>query len=324
MRNGHSQAKCKIVTVAGCKGGVGKSVIACAIAIEAGRSGLDVVLVDADLGGPNMHTYLGIQSPEHVISDFLSRRIPAIEQIILKTEYPGVSFISSAGNSPSQANLRFVQKAKIMKSLSLLKSDLLIIDIGAGSSYDVMDFFSMTDGGIIVSTPEPTSIINSYGFVKNVAYRRITRELRKNSLATEILKRGLNPAAEDGIPEMRELMGELATLNGDCWLRAGAILSSFTPNIIMNKVTCESDGRVGGKLKAIIEKYLSIDATRLGEVTEDPLVKAAARKMIPFNVLSPQCDAAIDIKEIVKRLRQADSRIRQPMAMAVDTAQIEM
>jgi flagellar biosynthesis protein FlhG len=207
MRNGRSQEACKIATVAGCKGGVGKSVIACAIAIEAGRSGLDVILVDADLGGPNMHTYLGIQSPELVISDFLSRRIPTIEQIILRTEYPGVSFVSSAGNSPSQANLRFAQKAKIMKSLSLITSDLLIIDIGAGSSYDVMDFFSLTDGGIIVSTPEPTSIINSYSFVKNVAYRRITREFRNNSLATEILRRGMNPAAEDGIPEMRELMG---------------------------------------------------------------------------------------------------------------------
>jgi MinD-like ATPase involved in chromosome partitioning or flagellar assembly len=101
------------------------------------------------------------------------------------------------------------------------------------------------------------------------------------------------------------------------------MLSSFTPNIIMNKVTCESDGGVGGKLKAIIEKYLSIDAFRLGEVTEDPIVKAAARKMIPFNVLATQCDAAVDIKEIVKRLRQADSCIRQPMAMATDTAQME-
>jgi flagellar biosynthesis protein FlhG len=108
----------RIVTVAGCKGGVGRSVLASGLAIEAGKCGADVILVDADLGGPNLHTYLGIRRPERVISDFLSRCVKTIEEIVLDTELAGVRFISCAGNVPSQANLRFVQKTKIIEAIS--------------------------------------------------------------------------------------------------------------------------------------------------------------------------------------------------------------
>ena len=83
MERDKTRNACGIITVAGCKGGVGKSVIASSLAIEAGKCGADVILVDADLGGPNLHTYLGISRPERVLSDFLSRRYRNIEDIVL-------------------------------------------------------------------------------------------------------------------------------------------------------------------------------------------------------------------------------------------------
>jgi len=294
----------RIITLAGCKGGVGKSVIACSIALELGRLGKDVILVDADLGGPNMHTYLGIQSPDYVISDFLSRRIKEMKGIALETEYPGVRFISSAGNVPSQANPKFAQKMKIIKSLGLLKADFIIVDIGAGSSYDVMDFFSMTDDGILITIPEPTSIVNSYGFIKNVLYRRFSMSFRQYSLVMELLKRGMSPDGDSGIAAIQELMGKMATTSPDCWVKAKSMLSSFVPNIIVNMATSEEDARLGEKLKTIIGKYLSVDAAYLGHVAEDPAVRASARKMLPFSVSAPECTATLCIRTIVRRLLQ--------------------
>jgi len=317
---GRSEATSRIITVAGCKGGVGKSMLASAIALEAGRAGIDVILVDADLGGANLHTYLGMQAPEYVISDFISRRVDTIEQIVLETRYEGVRFISGAGNTPSQANLKFAQKTKIIKSLFSLTADLLIIDIGAGSSYDVMDFFSMTDGGVIVATPEPTSIINSYGFMKNVVYRRFNNAFRRNSLVTEVIRRGMNPGADDGISDMDELLNEIAIINSEMSLEAKSILSSFTPNIIMNRTASQSDGRLGEKLKSIIGTHLSIEARFLGEVPDDLAVRLSARKMIPFTVFAPDCEATRHVRKIADRLFQRESSIPQTVPLETQPA----
>lgn len=297
----------RIITIAGCKGGVGKSVIASALAIEAGRCGADVILVDADLGGPNLHTYLGIRQPERVISDFLSRSVAKIEGIILDTEFLGVRLISGAGNVPSQANLKFAQKMKIIEAISSLRAELLIVDIGAGSSRDVMDFFSMTDGGILITTCEPASIINSYGFMKNVIYRRLGRAFREKKHLAGLLERGMNPEADDGIPDIEKFLDELSDLDSECWMEAKAMLSDFRPGIIVNRAESALEAGVDEKLKAIAKKYLSIEAECLGAIVEDLYVKAAARKMTPFSVLAPDCPAAQSIRRIAARLLDRSS-----------------
>jgi len=308
----------RTITIAGCKGGVGKSVIASALAIEAGKSGADVILVDADLGGPNLHTYLGIRQPERVMSDFLARKVRKMEDILLDTNLTGVRFISCAGNVPSQANLKFTQKAKIIDSLSTLQTDLLVVDIGAGSSNDVMDFFSMTDGGILVTTSEPASIINSYGFVKNVIYRRLIRMFRDNNRVIELLERGINPEADGGISGINELMCLLSDLDGECWIKAKAMLSYFRPGIIVNKAETGADTIVDEKLKTIIKKYLSVESECLGAVVDDPCVKVSARKMVPFSVYAPDCPAARCVKRITRLLleyTESDKPARTKMVL---------
>ena len=304
----------RIITVAGCKGGVGKSIVAVGLALELGRQGNKVILVDADLGGANLHTYLGMQAPKFVINDFLSRHVSSIEEIVLSTDFEGVSFISSAGNIPSQANPKFAQKIKIINSLMALKTDIVIIDIGAGSSYDVMDFFSMTDKGILVTVPEPTSIINSYGFVKNVVYRRFMTLFRQYPLVMDLIKRGMNPDAEKGISAIKELLAELAVVNPECWLKAKSMLSSFMPNIIVNMTSTESDVKLGEKLKAIITKYLSVDATCLGEIPEDASIKISAKKMIPFSILTPNSTASQAVRAIVQQLLRQEGAYHQSFA----------
>lgn len=310
----------RIITVAGCKGGVGKSMVATGLALELGKMGKDVVLVDADLGGANVHTYLGIQAPEFVINDYLCRKAARIGDVVLATEYPNLRFISSAGNIPSQANPKFAQKMKIINSLRTLRADIIIIDIGAGSSFDVMDFFSMTDRGILVTIPEPTSIINSYGFVKNVVYRRFNRMFRQYPLVMELIKRGMNPDADAGIATIKELLAEMTTLNAECWLKAKTMLSSFVPNIIVNMSATEQDGKLGEKLRTIIGKYLSIEAQCLGEIPEDPAVRTAAKRMVPFSVLSPNSRASQSVRTIVQRLlnHELDRRRAAPPKIPVE------
>jgi flagellar biosynthesis protein FlhG len=313
----------RLITVAGCKGGVGKSVIAAAIALELGRLGRDVVLVDADLGAANLHTYLGIQTPERVMSDFLSHQVKTMDGITLETRYPGVRFISGAGNVPSQANPKFAQKAKIIRGLRSLKADFIIIDIGAGCSHDVMDFFSMTNDGMLVTTPEPTSVVNSYGFVKNVVYRKLGMAFRQYPIVVDLLRRGMTPDGGKGITTIRELMEDLGNLSPQCWLSAKEILSTFTPNIIVNMLASDSDAQLGEKLRSIIEKYLSVEAKCIGEVAEDSVLRVAAKRMSPFMVFAPECKAASCIRGIVQQFLLSPVSVAPAGAEAPDDRLME-
>ena len=65
---------CQVVAVGGGKGGIGKSLVSANMAVHWAQSGKRVVLLDADLGGANLHTYLGIPPPRRTLSEFVSRR----------------------------------------------------------------------------------------------------------------------------------------------------------------------------------------------------------------------------------------------------------
>jgi flagellar biosynthesis protein FlhG len=53
----------RIIAIGGGKGGVGKSLIAANLAIYLSQLGKRVVLIDADLGGANLHTFVGVDRP---------------------------------------------------------------------------------------------------------------------------------------------------------------------------------------------------------------------------------------------------------------------
>ena len=65
----------KIIAVAGAKGGVGKSVFAANLAVYLSVKGFKTVVVDLDLGGANVHLYLGKSFLlKQSINDFLRNR----------------------------------------------------------------------------------------------------------------------------------------------------------------------------------------------------------------------------------------------------------
>src|SRR5512147_3331371 len=88
--------KKEIWAIGGGKGGIGKSLITGNIGICLARLKQKVLLVDADLGGANLHTTLGIGVPELTLSDFLNRRIEDINGVVIKTAIPNLSLISGA------------------------------------------------------------------------------------------------------------------------------------------------------------------------------------------------------------------------------------
>ncbi|MBW2266646.1 MAG: P-loop NTPase [Deltaproteobacteria bacterium] len=182
MREKHKDSnvrKPKLWAVGGGKGGVGKSVVSLLLAFWLARKGKQTILVDTDLGGANLHTLLGIKSPSRTLNDFIAKKYDSLEEICIESEIENLRLICGASEVLSLANPQFAQKVKIIQGVLKLDCDYVILDLGGGASFNFLDFFLVSHQKILVLTPQPTSIQNSYGFMRNAVYRRLTQLSRQ-------------------------------------------------------------------------------------------------------------------------------------------------
>ena len=167
----------RILAVGSGKGGVGKSLISVNLAIALGQAGKRVTLIDLDLGASNAHTVLGMTTFSTGIGTFL-RQTASLGEVALATEYENVSFVPGDMEIPGMANLAFYQKQKLIRHIENLQTDFVILDLGAGTHYNVLDFFLLSGRGMIVTTPELPAILNAYLFLKNAVFRILNAFLR--------------------------------------------------------------------------------------------------------------------------------------------------
>ncbi|HYG67960.1 MAG TPA: P-loop NTPase, partial [Anaeromyxobacteraceae bacterium] len=143
----------RIVAIGGGKGGIGKSLISANLGIELARRGNEVVLVDADLGGANLHTTLGLDVPRRSLSDFIERRYAKIEDVVTQTGIPNLGLVSGALDHLDAANPRYAQKMRLLRHVQSLDADYAILDLGAGTHSNTLDFFLVADHGVLVLVP---------------------------------------------------------------------------------------------------------------------------------------------------------------------------
>ena len=183
----------EIIPIGGGKGGVGKSFIAANAGALIAKRGYRVVLVDLDLGGPNTHTFLGLKNPKGGMNRYLSKEVKTLEQTAIPTPFTNLFFIGSTHCSIEIANLHHAQKLKLINGIKALSYDFVILDLGAGTGFNTLDFFLMSDKGIFICTPEPTSIENSFRFIKAVYLRRLKEKIELNSYQKIMKQTVANP-----------------------------------------------------------------------------------------------------------------------------------
>lgn len=155
----------RVITVTSGKGGVGKSNTAINLAIWMRKMGQRVIILDADFGLANIEIMFGAV-PKHNLCDLIYQG-KNITEII--TWGPGeVGFISGGSGIAGMANLSREYLNYIIQNLTQLDAivDVIIIDTGAGISDAVLEFLVASGEILLVTTPEPTSITDSYSLLK--------------------------------------------------------------------------------------------------------------------------------------------------------------
>jgi flagellar biosynthesis protein FlhG len=161
--------RAKVISVSSGKGGVGKTNFAINFAISLKRLGYEVVIIDADIGLSNIEILAGVNI-NYTISDIIFSNKDIFE--IMAAGPEGVKIISGGSGLKELSLLKDDNFSKLMEGMEKLQScaDYIIIDTGAGISKAVTDFIMASDETIIICTPDPTSLMDSYTLIKSIFY----------------------------------------------------------------------------------------------------------------------------------------------------------
>jgi flagellar biosynthesis protein FlhG len=299
----------EIFPIGGGKGGVGKSFISANLGALIARRRYRVVLLDLDLGASNLHTFLGIRSPKDGINSFLNKTVNELERLAVPTQIPNLSFISSLHCPIEIANLWHTQKMKLIGAIKRLPFDCILLDIGAGSNFNTLDFFLTSEKGIFVCTPEPTSIENAFRFIKAAYLRKLKQIIKQHGFHPKVKEVVLDAYNQQlNAAEIFDLVVQCDP-GREMLLRES--IGRFQFKFILNQVRKNADPLLGEKIKSVCNRHFYSEFDFLGNVRYDDRVSDTIVSKTLFTVQYPDALTSADLITIAERLTRRRSLIER-------------
>jgi flagellar biosynthesis protein FlhG len=292
----------KVWSIGGGKGGVGKSVLAANLAVVLAKRRQRVVVVDADLGGANLHTLFGIPDPELSLTDYVERRVARLQDIVISTGVPGVGLVSGAHALLEMANPKYEQKRRILRHILELEADYVILDLGAGTGFNVLDFYLLSNRGILVVVPEPTSVENAYHFIK-AAFSRKLKQTEPRDRVAAALARVSSAVTGRGSISARDLVAEVMALDPEAGAAVLAAAATFSASIVVNRAVSASHDRLAAEMSMACREYYGITVDALGTLPRDPMVERSVIDREPVAAVHPDSPFAIAVRRLAGTLK---------------------
>jgi len=310
----------RIIPVASGKGGVGKSLVSANLGVAFAQAGQRVVLADLDLGASNLHLVLGHHAPQMGIGTFLNKNKSNFNDIIVETDVRGMRFIPGDNEIPGTANLSAAQLKSLVKNLLALKedTDILILDLGAGTHQSILDFFLLSNQGIVVSAPAVTAVLNAYVFLKNTVFRLMFNSCTKGSPARTLLEKIRKDGAGHQKLYIPKILPQIKKIDKASYERFNARLETLHPRLVMNLVDEPKSAEVAMKIRRSCEEYLDLKIEHVGVIYRDVLQDTALASRLPITLYKPQSILSQAIYRISEKILQTPSDNYSP-----DERQIE-
>jgi flagellar biosynthesis protein FlhG len=296
----------QIWSVGGGKGGIGKSLLTASLGWQLARMGKRVVLVDADLGGANLHTCMGLATPERSLGDFIQRRCERIEDVVVETGTPGLRLVSGASDFLGAANIKYAQKVRVLNRIKALDVDVILLDLGAGTSFNIIDFFLISDLAVLTVVPEPTSIENGYRFIKSALYRRLRSAAPREGVRL-VIDSALDPKNPLGIRTPLDLLEHVQKEDPEAVEILKKEMAVFSPRFILNQVRDNADIPIGHQLVAACARHLGVRASYAGFLHYDDAVWQAVRRRKLFMIDAPTSRPAEEVRQLARGLLKGES-----------------
>lgn len=298
-----------LLPIASGKGGVGKTNLAVNLAVSAAlafdKSPRRAILVEGDLGLPNADLVLGVRPPAS-IGDFARRDVELLSALLSPTRLPNLYFL--AGEEEASlllGNLYYQMRKRLERAVGTLKADLVVFDLGASASKEVLDFFSLSDTGLVVTTPEPTALRDAYVFLKNALLRRLEAAARARPDL-----RGRVEALARGERRLSDILREIEAEDPEAHATLFREVARFKPRLVVNLARDEEDARLAAlRFSSTAAKHLGIVVEMIGWLPDDPAVGRAVRKGEPFRLSEPNAPASKAVDRLRDRILRSERRL---------------
>lgn len=295
-----NQKKSKIWTIGGGKGGIGKSFLVSSIGSCLASKNKKVILVDADLGGANLHNFLGIRRPHAPLTDFFDKKI-ALADLIVDTGIPNMGLLTGAIGSLAPENIKHAQKIKFFRHIQELEADYVLIDLGAGTHFHTIDTFLLGDRLVAITVPEMIAIENVYHFLKNALFRKLIYALAQEGFK-DIIVKTWREREKHNIANLKQLIQHLKGLSAQVKKIITHELSHFTIHLLLNKVKSSQDILIGNSVKSLCMKYFGLHAKYVGYVEHDDFITTCINKRLCYVQAYPASRSTEEIEKLTRNL----------------------
>jgi flagellar biosynthesis protein FlhG len=297
----------KIIAVGGAKGGIGKSLFAVNLAVLLSQRGFNTVIADLDLGGANLHLYLGDRKVEKTVNQFLNKKVADLEDIVTENRH-GPKLIGGDSSELGAANIGFARKLKLLRALRKLKADFVVVDLGGDISYNILDFFLAADYQLVMCTPEPAAYLDAYRFIKVALYRKLARLFgaesefmpMKDFELEQLIERATSPQGESRVKRIDQLIKLVSTQQPQSLGILNEAIAKFRPMLVLNKVAEGKDvSQIVDTVCNVSKKMLSIEVDYLGHIPTSTELERSAIELVPVLARNPDGELARIIGEII-------------------------
>ncbi|MBQ9237962.1 MAG: P-loop NTPase [Treponema sp.] len=308
----------QLIPIASGKGGVGKSLLSANLAIALGQADKRVVLADLDLGASNLHLVLGQQLSGVSIGTWVTEKTD-FDEIIAPTDYKNVRFIAGDSQIPGLTALKTFQVKKLIKCLSAIDADYVIIDLGAGTHRIILDLFLLSPQGIIVSAPTVTATLNGYLFLKNAVFRLLYTTFKRGTpgfAKLEELRKDAATMQKLYIPELVETLHGVDPQNTALFENR---MAQLRPRLVINMIDDPKDADRAQRIRHSCTQYLGLEIEHLGVIYRDMLQDKALSSRLPIIKYKPQSVLSQAIYRIAEKVMSAETRSWDAAYVPVET-----
>jgi flagellar biosynthesis protein FlhG len=278
------------------KGGVGKSLLLANLGIQLARQGRNVTLLDCDLASSTLHTYLGASPSHPCLDDLLSGRSSSLAALARETSVPGLRLIAgSRGGARAFPGLEELE-ALVLKAYELA-TDCVLIDLPSGRHPLSVEMLELADCGVLVTTPEPSSLEGGFRLMEELARRAIEMQDAAGFKAAESAlgsgSAGRGPAA---------FLDSLADVDPALANRLAARLARLRLVFLVNQSRADGEAQSALNLRSLCRHYLGLDLEFGGAVEFDLSAWQATRQRKSLSQKYPNAPATRTIEQIATSL----------------------
>lgn len=308
----------RTIAIASGKGGVGKTIITANLALSLAQrygSEASIVAVDLDLGCGNLNSCLGVRSPNGTIDGFLTNKVSNLEQLLTPTGQSNLRMICSSYSGSPNTRLNEERKQSLLQQLNRLRANFTLIDLGAGTSEDVLDIFLSASEKIVVITPESLSLHNAFVFIKSAILRFLWNELGREDFLNPV-KSNLEKMIQDEEKlDLGLLIDRLKVWDRYAAYVLAGLIDDLKIKFIVNMYRGGAEKSQLLNFHDLLFRYLRIrnNLSYLGFVHFDNGVPASVQAIKPFLLTYPKNRAAKDLVQVAEHLAEEKELYNSPV-----------